>query len=86
MSFSPTARAAMWALRKSGVKFRTRANDDGTLERCQSPRLPPWEVPKRKPHERRPRAPEWKPQVMAADPTAASAGRARAGSGPFVWV
>jgi hypothetical protein len=30
--------AAMWALRKSGVKFRTRANDDGTFERWQSPK------------------------------------------------
>jgi hypothetical protein len=34
------------ALRKSGVKFRTRANDDGTFERWQSPNLPAWEVPK----------------------------------------
>ena len=61
-----TARAAMWALRKSGVKFRTRANDDGTLERWQSPRLPAWEVPKRNPHERRPRAPDyWEPGAAA---------------------
>jgi hypothetical protein len=64
-----TARAAMWALRKSGVKFRTRANDDGTFERWQSPKLPAWEVPKRNPHERRPRAPDWRPEVVAADPT-----------------
>jgi hypothetical protein len=35
-----TARAAMWALHKSGVKFRTRANDHGTLELWRSPRLP----------------------------------------------
>ncbi len=63
-----TARAAMWALRKSGVKFRTRANDDGSLDRWQSPRLPAWEVPKRNPQERRPRAPEWRPEVAAADP------------------
>jgi hypothetical protein len=51
----------MWALRKSGVKFRTRGNDDGTLELWQSPKLPSWEVPRRNPHERRPRAPEWEP-------------------------
>jgi hypothetical protein len=56
-----TACAAMWALRKSGVKFRARANDDGTLDRWQSPRLPAWEVPKRDPQERRQRAPQWKP-------------------------
>jgi hypothetical protein len=60
---------AMWALRKSGVKFRTRANDDGTPDRWQPPRLPAWEVPKRDPQERRPRAPEWRPEVVAADPT-----------------
>ena len=60
-----TARAAMWALRKSGVKFRTRANDDGTLDRWQSPRLPAWEVPTRDPQERRPRAPEWEPGAAA---------------------
>jgi hypothetical protein len=40
------------------VKFRTRANEDGTIERWQQPELPAWEVPKRDPHERRPRAPE----------------------------
>jgi hypothetical protein len=61
-----TARAAMWALRKSGVKFRTRANDDGTTERWQQPALPAWEVPKRDPHERRPRAPDyWEPEAVA---------------------
>ena len=63
-----TARAAMWALRKSGVKFRTRANDDGTFERWQSPKLPAWEVPKRDPQERRPRAPDyWEPEAEAAE-------------------
>ena len=52
----------MWALRKSGVRFRRLANDDGTLvEHWQSPKLPAWDVPKRYPHERRPRAPEWEP-------------------------
>jgi hypothetical protein len=61
-----TARAAMWALRKSGVTFRTASNDDGTIDRWQSPRLPAWEVPKRDPHERRPRAPDyWEPEVTA---------------------
>jgi hypothetical protein len=55
----------MWALRKSGVKFRTLANDDGTLELWQQPKLPAWEVPKRNPNERRPRAPEWTPGVAA---------------------
>jgi hypothetical protein len=65
----PHGARAMWALRKSGVKFRTRANDDGTLDRWQSPRLPAWEVPKRNPQERRPRAPEWRPEAVTADPT-----------------
>ena len=58
----------MWALCKSGVKFRTRANDDGTLDRWQSPKLPAWEVPKRDPQERRPRAPDyWEPEAEAAE-------------------
>jgi hypothetical protein len=61
-----SARAAMWALRKSGVKFRTLTNEDGTIERWQQPELQPWEVPKRNPHERRPRAPDyWEPAVAA---------------------
>jgi hypothetical protein len=55
----------MWALRKSGVTFRTASNDDGTIDRWQSPRLPGWEVPKRNPQERRPRAPEWEPEAAA---------------------
>jgi hypothetical protein len=55
----------MWALRKSGVKFRTLTNDNGTLELWQQPELQAWEVPKRNPHERRPRAPEWEPAVAA---------------------
>src|SRR5262245_23512856 len=54
-----SACGAMWALRKSGVKFRTASNDDGTLECWRQPNLSAWEVPKRNPHERRPRAPEW---------------------------
>jgi hypothetical protein len=55
----------MWALRKSGVKFRTLTNDDGTIDRWHSPSLPGWEVPKRNPQERRPRAPEWEPEAAA---------------------
>jgi hypothetical protein len=54
-----SATAAMWALRKSGVLFRTTVNEDGTLERWQQPELSAWEVPKRDPHERRPRAPDY---------------------------
>jgi hypothetical protein len=50
------------------VRFRTLPNDNGALEHWQSPRLPAWEVPKRDPHERRPRAPNWEPG--AAAPTA----------------
>ena len=62
-----TARAAMWALRKSGVTFRTASNHDGALERWQQPKLPAWEVPKRDPNERRPRAPEQEPEELAAE-------------------
>jgi hypothetical protein len=64
-----SANAAMWALAQSGVPFRTIVHEDGTIERWQQPDLPEWEVPKRNPHERRPRAPEWEPEVVAADPT-----------------
>ena len=64
-----SAKSAMWALYKSGVPFRTIVHEDGTIERWQHPELPAWEVPKRNPHERRPRAPEWGPEVVAADPT-----------------
>ena len=38
----------------------------GTLECWQQPELPAWEVPKRDPHERRPRAPDWT-DVAAAE-------------------
>jgi hypothetical protein len=34
----------MWALRKSGVRFRGIVKDDGTVERWQQPKLGPWEV------------------------------------------
>jgi hypothetical protein len=70
-----SAHAAMWALARSGVRFRTLTNDDGTLECWQQPELAAWEVPKRDPHERRPRAPEQEPEELAAeiaDLTAAS--------------
>ena len=64
-----SANAAMCALRKSGVRFRTLINDDddGTIERWQPPKLPAWEVPKRNPNERRPRAPEQEPDELAAE-------------------
>ena len=56
----------MWALYKSGVPFRTIVYEDGTIERWQQPELPVWEVPKRDPHERRPRAPDyWEPDEAA---------------------
>jgi hypothetical protein len=66
-----SADAAMWALYKSGVPFRTIVHDDGTIERWQQPKLPAWEVPKRNPHERRPRAPDREPgaAVRQADST-----------------
>ena len=53
-----SAHAAMWALRKSGVRFRTLACADGTTERWRQPRLAAWEVPRRDPAEPRPNAPE----------------------------
>jgi len=52
-----TAHAAMWALRRSGVTFRTIEHADGTIERWQQPKLAAWEVPRRDPAERRPSAP-----------------------------
>jgi hypothetical protein len=44
----------MWALRKSGVTFRTIVHRDGTHERWLQPKLAPWEIPRRDPAERRP--------------------------------
>ena len=62
-----SANAAMWVLAQS-VRFRTLINDDGTRECWQQPKLPPWEVPKRDPHERWPRAPDWEPdEVVVAE-------------------
>jgi hypothetical protein len=45
-------------LYEAGLPFRTIVHEDGAIERWQQPELPEWEVPKRNPHERRPRAPE----------------------------
>jgi hypothetical protein len=53
-----SAHAAMWALRKSGVRFRTLVHNDGTTERWRQPRLAPCEVPRRDPAEPRPNAPD----------------------------
>src|SRR5262245_47388621 len=53
-----SAHAAMWALRKSGVRFRTLVHEDGTTERWRQPRLARWEVPRRDPAESRPNAPD----------------------------
>jgi hypothetical protein len=57
----------MWALAQSGVPFRTIVHEDGTIERWQQSELPAWEVPKRDPHERRPRAPDWEPGTAVAE-------------------
>ena len=53
-----TASAAMWALKRSGVRFRELVHADGSTERWRQPRLARWEVPRRDPAERRPNAPE----------------------------
>ena len=79
-----SARAAMWALRKSRVPFPTTSNDAGTLECWQQPKLPPWEAPKRDPHERRPRAPEWEPAATAD--IAELPAPARAAAGTNTWT
>jgi hypothetical protein len=42
-------------------------DDTDTLEYWQQPKLPAWEVPKRDPNERRPRAPEQEPEELAAE-------------------
>ena len=65
----------MWVLGKLGVPFRTIVYEDGTTERWRQPELPAWEAPKRNPHERRPRAPDyWEPDEEAetAEPAATS--------------
>lgn len=52
-----SARATMWALAKSGVKFRVIVRSDGSVERWRQPALEPWEIPRRDPSERRPMHP-----------------------------
>ena len=70
-----SADEAMWALYKSGVPFRTIVHEDGTIERWQQPELAPWEVPKRDPRERRPRAPDyWEAEAEIAEVSADAAG------------
>jgi hypothetical protein len=51
---------------ESGVRFGMIVHEGGTIECWQQPELPAWEVPKRDPHERRPRAPDyWEPEEAA---------------------
>jgi hypothetical protein len=47
----------MWALKRSGVRFRTFVRSDGSIERWRQPKLAPWEVPRRDPSEPRPMHP-----------------------------
>ena len=64
------AESAMWALKKSGLKFRTLTNPDGSIERWQQPALEAWEIPKTDPRERRPRPPHyWTPKVAVETDT-----------------
>ena len=60
-----SAHAAMWALRKSGVRFRTLVHNNGT-ERWWQPRLAPWEVPRGDPAAPRPNASDVAAQRRAA--------------------
>jgi hypothetical protein len=65
-----TAEAAMWAIAKSGIKFRVIVNDDGSTETWQQPELEPWEIPKTDPRQRRPRPPHyWEPKVAVETQT-----------------
>jgi len=52
-----SADAAMWALKKSGVMFRTFVRSDGSIERWRQPKLADWEHPRRDPSEPRPMHP-----------------------------
>jgi hypothetical protein len=61
-----SARSALWALRRSGVRFRKIVNADGTVERWRKAKLAPWEVPRRDPSEPRPQHPEVVLQRRAA--------------------
>jgi hypothetical protein len=75
-----SARAAMCALYESGVPFRTIALEDGTIGRWRQPKLPAWEIAKKNPHERRPRAPDyWEPDETAEIAELAAAGDDAAG-------
>jgi hypothetical protein len=76
-----TAESAMWAIAKSGLKFRAIVHEDGSLESWQQPPLEPREIPKTDPRERRPRPPSyWAPRVVAeAETSEASAARDDAG-------
>jgi hypothetical protein len=53
-----SANAAMWALAKSGVRFREYIDEDGATARWRQPRLARWEVPRRDPTEERPQHPD----------------------------
>jgi hypothetical protein len=65
-----TAESAMWAIAKSGLKFRAIVHEDGSLESWQQPPLEPWEIPKTDPRERRPRPPHyWAPKVAVETQT-----------------
>jgi uncharacterized protein YijF (DUF1287 family) len=71
-----SSNAVMRAVRKSAVPFRTVVHEDVTIERWRQPKLPTWELPKRNPHERRPRAPEWEAQAAGEIAELAAAARA----------
>jgi hypothetical protein len=59
-------RAGKTALASMRVRSNWIVYEDGTIERWQQPELPAWEVPKRNPHERRPRAPlQFTPRSLA---------------------
>jgi hypothetical protein len=77
-----SAAAAMWCLSRAGVRFRTLVHEDGMIERWQQPELAAWEVPKRNPHERRPRAPDWKPEAAAEIAELAAPARVLGGAAP----
>jgi hypothetical protein len=71
-----TAESAMWAIAKSGIKFRIIVQEDGSLESWQQPPLEPWEIPKTDPRERRPRPQVyWAPKVATETETSVVAAR-----------
>jgi hypothetical protein len=79
-----TAVSAMWALRKSGVKFRTLDHEDGTTERWRQPRLARWELPRRDPSDPRPNPPNVVAQRRAARQRRRERNRARAATARYV--